>query len=336
MIRKEIQVQISPYLEYINSILLTGRYNEITTPVIGYGLMNDEVNGYTTAIRKFFESYKGHSVYKFMEEMIPEGFTFSRPVELALSMGETTDFSMQYKLSDLCMTYCGGMPKVEELLCLLNEFEKEIDFVSFYNKERSYYDFYLEKARQVTEAHPYVDLLEQEYGKEQGSYQLMISALMKGNFGIQFEDEKTKQAHLYAVLTTCGFSISPNILFHEFSHPFINPLTEKYADLVAIYQEAYERLKPYKLPGFGSGYGDWQECVNEHLVRAMVIHLLRKCNLHEEAKEQLRQDLYCGYKYIPLLLENYEYYDKNRETYPDFETYYPELLKVFSKEFDAA
>lgn len=102
--------------------------------------------------------------------MIPEGFTFARPVEVALSLGEDKDYSMQYKLSDFCVTCCGGMAKIEELLRLLKEFDKEADFLSLYNKKKSFYDTYLEKARQVAEAHPYVALLEWEYGKEQGTY----------------------------------------------------------------------------------------------------------------------------------------------------------------------
>lgn len=328
---KKIQVRLSLYLEYINSILLTGKYNEITAPVVGYGLMNEEENEYTAAIRALFEPYKSHPVYSFVEEMIPQGFTFARPVELALSLGDSNDFSMQYRVSDFCAECCGGMQKIEELLRLLKELDREVDFRTLYNREKGFYGKYLETAALVAEEYPYVDLLEQEYGKEQGSYQLVISSLMKGNFGFAFEDEETKQSHLHAVLSTYGFSLSPNVLFHEFSHPFINPLTEKYAEVVAEYQEAYERLKSYKLPGFESGYGDWQECVNEHLVRAMVIHLLRKCKLFEEAEQQLCYDWGLGYKYIPLILESYEHYDKNRETYHDFESYYPELLKVFSK-----
>ncbi len=284
---KKIQVQLNPYLEYINSILLTGKYNEITTPVVGYGLMNEEENEYTTAIRSYLEPYKEHPVYTFIEEMIPQGFTFARPVELALSMGEGKDFSMQYRVSEFCVECCGGIPKVEELLRLLKEFDREADYYTFYNREKSFYDSYLEKARLVAEAYPYVALLEKEFGKEQNSYRLILSSLMKGNFGIVFEDE-----------------------------------------------EALERLKPCKLPGFQSGYGDWKECVNEHLVRAMVIHLLRRCDLHKEAEEQLSCDLGLGYKYIPMLLESYEYYDRNRKSYLDFESYYPEVLKVFAKDFE--
>lgn len=118
-------------------------------------------------------------------------------------------------------------------------------------------------------------------------------------------------------------------MFHECSHPFINPLTDKYENLAKEYENAHELLKLYKLPGFKSGYGDWIECINEHLVRAMVIHLLQKCNLLDAAKEMLDQDLYLGYKYIPFILE-YNIYDHNRVIYPDFESFYPVLLEVFS------
>lgn len=41
---KEINVYVNPYLEYMNGILLTSRYNEITKSYIGYGLMTTEVN----------------------------------------------------------------------------------------------------------------------------------------------------------------------------------------------------------------------------------------------------------------------------------------------------
>ncbi len=79
---KTFNVQVNPYLEFMNSILLTSRYNEMTTPYIGYGLMNwwtdvlmnwctdvlmnwwidelmnDDKNEYTDAVKAFFEPYR--------------------------------------------------------------------------------------------------------------------------------------------------------------------------------------------------------------------------------------------------------------------------------------
>ena len=179
--------------------------------------------------------------------------------------------------------------------------------------------------------YPYISLLENEYGKEQNSYNYIITSLMIGNYGISFVDERTKRTDMFSVFTTDDFSISPSILLHEFSHPFINPLTEKFADAVKEYEKAYELLKKYKLPGYQSGYGDWPECVNEHFVRAMVIHLLQKCGLLDLSAKMLNNDLHLGYKYIPLILKQYHYYDNNRNSYPDFESFYPVCLKYFLK-----
>ena len=128
---KKINVYINSYLEYMNSILLTSRYNEITESYIGYGLMTTAVNEYTTRIKQFFKECRNDYIYQYIENLIPNGFTFSRPVELMLSLGNSTDFSMQYTLSDMCIEYCGGISKVKELLDLLKDYEEKIGFFAF-------------------------------------------------------------------------------------------------------------------------------------------------------------------------------------------------------------
>ncbi len=331
---KQIDVQVNPNLEYMNSILLTSRYNEITKKHIGYGLMNENVNEYTNHIRCFFEKHLEDPIYSYIESLIPNGFTFSRPVELMLSLGDNMDFVRQYPLSDLCIKYCGGLPTIHNLLDMLKTFERKTGYFTFFEQTKNYYDLIIDRAREVVNKYPYISLLENEYGMEQNSYNYVITSLMVGNFGIYFADERTKKTSMFSVFTTDDFSISPSILLHEFSHPFINPLTERYADAVKKYEDTYELLKQYKLPGFRSGYGDWNECVSEHFVRAMVIHLLQKCGLTDMADQMLNNDLSLGYKYIPFILEQYQYYDNNRNTYPDFESFYPVLLKVFSQNIE--
>ncbi|HIS69804.1 MAG TPA: DUF4932 domain-containing protein [Candidatus Gallacutalibacter stercoravium] len=330
---KEIVVQVNPFLELINSILLTSKYNEITKPLVGYGLMTEESNEYTEAIKKFFGKYQNHKIYKFIENMIPNGFTFSRPVEIALSLSGSKDFTLQYPLSSLCIKYSGGISKINELLALLKDFAKQSNYFNFYHENLKFYDSLFTKASKLVKHPPFVTLLENEYGKEQASYNLVLSSLMVGNFGICFANHDTKQSDLFAVLATDNFSLSPEILLHEYSHPFINPLTTKYSDLVKKYQSTHEKLTASKLPDYRSGYGDWEECVNEHLVRAMVIHLLQKCELYEAANQLLQNDLHSGYRYIPLILEKYNFYDNHRYLYKDLESYYPELLEVFACDF---
>lgn len=142
-------------------------------------------------------------------------------------------------------------------------------------------------------------MLEAEFGTRQHAYRYVVSALMKGNFGLHFPRREGCESDLFSVFSTDSLSLSPAILLHEYAHPFINPLTEKYRSLVYTHQNAYEWLSKYKLPDYRSGYDGWEECVNEHLVRAMTIHLLRRCGYTDTAEQMLRNDLYCGYKYIP-------------------------------------
>lgn len=329
---KQFNINVHPCLELINSILLTSRYNEITKEFIGYGLMSEEQNEYTTAIKSFLQPYHCHEIYRMVEAMIPNGFTFSRPVELALCLNGQNNFSFKFQPSDLCIRYCGGMETITTFLAALQQFANETDYFSFFDKAVKFYHPILAEIEKNILAYPFISLLENEYGKEQNSYNYIISSLMIGSFGIEFTDAATQKSDLFSVFSTDNFSLSPAILFHEYSHPFINPLTEKYSDIANQYQDAYESLKKYKLPDFQSGYGDWQECINEHLVRAMAIHLTSKCNLTELADQLRNNDLYRGYKYIPLILERYAFYDNNRNRYTNFESFYPELLKVFAND----
>lgn len=330
---KQFIIQVNPHLEFMNSILLTSRYNEITSPFIGYGLMTEEINEYTSAITTFFEGYHDEKVYRLIESMIPNGFTFSRPVELMLSLGNSNGFEMQFNPSNLCVEYCGGLSMVNELLKELNTLAHKSDFYTFHESIKKYYDPIISRVKQEIQQYPFISLLENEYGKKQSSYNYIISGLMKGNFGISFINQETLIADMFSVFSTDNISLSPGILFHEYSHPFINPLTERYLHIAEKYKDAYELLKVYKLPDYQSGYGDWQECINEHFVRAMSIHLLKKCQLDNMANSFLENDLLCGYKFIPLILERYGFYDNHRNTYRNFEEYYPELLSVFGEKF---
>ena len=133
---KQINVQLNPNLEYMNSILLTSRYNDMTKKYIGYGLMTAAVNEYTSCVKHFFEKYLDDPIYPYIESLIRNGFTFSRPVELMLSLGNSMDFTMQYSLSDLCVEYCGGLLTIQNLLHQLKAFERKINYPELFTEHR--------------------------------------------------------------------------------------------------------------------------------------------------------------------------------------------------------
>ena len=58
IIMNQINVQLNQNLEFMNSILLTSRYNEITKKYIGYGLMTEHSN--------IFQFFHGYPIQMFM------------------------------------------------------------------------------------------------------------------------------------------------------------------------------------------------------------------------------------------------------------------------------
>lgn len=57
---------------------------------------------------------------------------------------------------------------------------------------------------------------------------------------------------------------------HEFSHPFINPLTEKNWDYIKDYFSNYD---PIPEVAKKQVCGDWQECINEFVIRSITTQL---------------------------------------------------------------
>lgn len=116
-----------------------------------------------------------------------------------------------------------------------------------------------------------------------------------------------------------------NLIFHELSHPVVNPLTEKNLLLVNEYKDVFEELEKYKSEF--SGYGDWEECMNEHIVRSISIHLSRKYFTNK----RIECDYNLGYKYIKAIVDKLEEYEKNKNMYESLGEVYQEIIKVFSK-----
>ena len=114
---------------------------------------------------------------------------------------------------------------------------------------------------------------------------------------------------------------------HEFSHPFINPLTEKYWDYLKEYDQNFDSLPEIARKNI---CGDWQECVNEFTIRAITTQLA--FNESEEAGQQAYEiEKACGVSNLDSLLECIRYYQMNRDTYTTLESYYLNIFEVFKQ-----
>lgn len=184
-----------------------------------------------------------------------------------------------------------------------------------------------------------VEALDNYYGMQVNSYNLILSPLLhSGGYGPRVEANNGLY-NIYGIIgphdiTEKDSIIAPDysteairyIVWHEFSHSFVNPTTEKYIDEINIYEDLFLKIEKQMN---SQSYPTWEICVNEHIVRAITARLVYLDQGQEAYDAIITNERANGFYYIPALCESLSVYEKNRDVYPTFESYYHELIKVF-------
>lgn len=336
---RKVTLEVNKNLELMNIILLTSRCNEILSEMFGFNVdfvdySNEE---YMRDIKEYFEKYSDHEIYKKLEEMIKEGFFLGRPMVFALALDNEKDSNFKYEISEFNIKLSGGIENLESFRVLFNSFKQETKFDEFFIKVKDYYKEDLQSFHEILEKYNFIDDLEEFSGNKNTNYNFVMSNLSKCNFGFDLNKEEEKYINVVFNLSVwLGDTIFVqndydicNLIFHELSHPVVNPLTEKNLDLVNEYKDVFEELEKYKSEF--SGYGDWEECVNEHIVRAVSIHLSRKYFNDDFTNKRIECDYNLGYRYIKAIVDKLEEYEKNKNMYESLGEFYQKIIKVFSK-----
>ncbi|MGI6538940.1 MAG: TnsD family Tn7-like transposition protein [Caldicoprobacterales bacterium] len=181
------------------------------------------------------------------------GNKYRKQVVEEIKSGEFPSLNRKYEISPLCRELCGGEENINNLLSLLRRFCEEIGYMNFFDIVKKYYRDSVEAVKRHLNKYPFVLVMEDFYGKKQNSYHYIITNLSHGSFGICFKNND--KLDMFAVMALMSISdneeenelyrgaLSTNTIIHEFAHPLINPLTEKFGELVEKYCQAYEWLK---------------------------------------------------------------------------------------------
>ncbi|NJK96753.1 MAG: DUF4932 domain-containing protein, partial [Bacteroidales bacterium] len=121
-----------------------------------------------------------------------------------------------------------------------------------------------------------------------------------------------------------------NIVWHEFSHSFINHLTDQYIEKVKIYEPLL--FNPIKSAMAAQAYSNWTSVVNEHIIRAITIRLTAKRYGDKDAKSLFQSEVIGkSFIYIEPICEQLNIYESNRSKYKVFDDFFPLLLNAFEK-----
>ena len=163
-------------------------------------------------------------------------------------------------------------------------------------------------------------------------YHIIPQLTLEGNFGYRLESKEKIEAFAFVMPTKIvkGFPVFKGVrvaVEHELIHAFLNPLAEKYHNVINEHLKAFKPLEKI-LKRFG--YSRALLIFNEHLVRACNIVIEKRYMglPREDVAKLIKIEEKRGFKYIKTFYDAVEYYAVRKSKYENFEKFYPELLKI--------
>ena len=330
---KVVNISIDPRIELISVVQLLS----------DYPLLSQHDFQYKKGVLKYFSPYKSLPAVQKFKEMSEKGFSYDAPPAAMLYLSDPPELKNVLPFTNFndIVGRAGGEENLKAFIGDLRDFAIKSDFMDFFNAHKDYYSTLVRNVETNLGKYKDMTILGDFYGVSKNSYNIIIATLYpNGGYGPQIESEPSKY-DLYCII---GPFFSKDtlklIVWHEFSHSFINPVTAQYIDEVNKYFKIFLPIIGKDISG-SEAYLHWKYYVSENIVRAVVD------KLNEEAIEQefgkdvaeklssetlLYKDIVKhGFIYIRGIYDLLDNYEKNRDNYPTFIDFYPEILDYFSE-----
>lgn len=331
--KSSINVIVDPRIELLSIVHYLSDYRELESY-----LMTSFDFDYTDRVREHFEDFKDHEAVKFIYKLAMQGLSFDAPPGLMLHMGNDFTIREDAPLTDYLVIRASGQKNIDKLFNLLGEFALETDFNDFFNSNQEYYKSIIDDTLSlIDEERNIVSGLEDYYGMSKNSYNVILASL-HGPVGYGPQVGTDEGQDNYSIIGTQGSKFMDEAKFpsfgtesdfvylqeHEFSHSFINPITEDNLDLINSYDHLFQ---PIKEKMENQAYNNWENALNEHIIRALTSRFAYLTD-KDKGLTLLSLEMRNGFMYTNDLFYKLEDYENNRDIYPTFEDFYPELLSV--------
>lgn len=327
-----ITVGVFPQVELISIVQSVSRYPETFA-----FLMARDSSAYSGDAAHHFAPYRDHPAVKMLDRLSlqPGMLNFSAPSNIMLMADESLCVRSDIVTDEFVISRAGGIDSLSLFLGLLRDFALKSSFSEFFAEHREFYLSLAEQAISSMGPMNYIAELENFYGTTQRSYNIILVSLYGPvGFGnsLLYPDQKREVCNTLgprSVKEGQPFfgdgEYLKHMIRHEFSHPYINPMTEKYWHLI---KESYGNYSAIPESARKGVCGDWQECINEFLIRAVTVHLAYS-ESDEAGKRAYAEESRRGVIWLDELLKNIRFYESERNTFPTFDSFYPKILEVF-------
>jgi len=346
--RDRFSILVDPRIELYAVVLYLSDFKGLKNEqgVIEARVVTDLDFSYRREVDRRFPSYKGHAAVKTYNDMATQGlFRFGHPPSVMLHLSNPPLLEEEIPLDDFLVKMAGSKAKLDEFVQNMRLFARDANFMDFFKGHETAYSQLASDYRRSMEW-DYVKDLEDYYGYRQDSYHLILAPLFHpGGFGPRI---KTPEGYYqaYAIIGSKGVTEDrPNfgsgdsmrrLCWHEFSHSFVNHLTELHLDR---FRRPMGVLESQELPAqvieqiktFGLWDVHLADQTSEYVVRAATTRLSAIRLGQEKAEQALELEKKAGFSHLDAICECLEKYEKQRDKYPTLKDYFPQIVAVFEK-----
>lgn len=321
---RDIHIGVDYRIELLTIMQYLGGYNYSSKPLSF---------AYKKEVDKYFNPYKGQDSVRKVLEFKNHSKYRNTPVSAVIFFSQPPELKQLVPFTPDILDQSGGEKSLTMFVEALRSFAKASNFMKFIDKQQDFFQTIKEQTQLGEKSAQYLQQLESYYGIQQHSYNIVLAPFVHcGGFGpsIEYEDGSRD---IFSIIGPCSVvgdipyflekEEFESLIFHEFSHSFVNPLSEQSNKEV---NECSNLYSPITKEMENMRYGEWEICLNEHLVRSFTTRIVAINQGQEEAKKQEALEIRYGFVYLPLLLEQYKMYEENRSTYKTYKEFYRYLL----------
>ncbi len=302
-----------------------------------YGFLTPYYQNYAQKVFDRFSSHRAHQAVQLFRALSKNGGWSDAYPTAMLYLSDPPELEEQFPLPPHIYAAFRGPENFHAFVSALRSFAQQTRFMSFFNDQERHFSELEQDVRQLIGEHDPIATVESYYGTRQISYHLILSPLLHhGGFGPHI-GQPGGPYDVYILLGPTGASRGrpsygprPHLLeliWHEFSHAFVNDLAGDYSTLLFRHDALYSPIEKsmQKL-----GYTRWLDCANEHVIRAITARLTSQNFGPQESSQALRRESQRGFRYVHALAARLVEYEKNRALYPSFAVFYPRIVDTFS------
>lgn len=316
---KSYNIYVNPFIECLGIVFVLAEFE----------LNKTRTNKkYIEEINSCFSNYKKHNfVIQFKELLKISSFKYDAPIEMILTMFYNVKPSEEL-LQRARLTYA----QYQQLKRDFVNFYNEIKFDNFFENNKNYFTLNAEQFKQDIEKYSPQKFLFDFLGLSSDNLNvLLMFGITTANYGIKIGNQlfccvrPYKKSRFDDQIDFCyDLPYMTTLILHEFAHSFINPITDKYKDIIAsldneIFSEIFA-LNPYGVHK--------ETAINETIIRTIECLYLKSyfVDSYNLIKNEYLQD---GFVFIPQLENVFEKYLSNRKLYKNILDFYPEIINIF-------